>query len=90
MALAVLPGIAAAQPELEEVEVVGRRDTAALAVPASRFDVLGYEEQVSLNRTPADWLALLPGVSMNGQGGLLQSYSVRGFSRARIRTEFDG
>ncbi|MEO1080446.1 MAG: TonB-dependent receptor [Pseudomonadota bacterium] len=90
LALAVLAAIANAQPELEEVEVVGRRDTAALAVPASRFDVLGYEEQVSLNRTPADWLALLPGVSMNGQGGLLQSYSVRGFSRARIRTEFDG
>jgi iron complex outermembrane receptor protein len=38
----------------------------------------------------ADWLATLPGVDTSGQGGLFQSYSVRGFSRWRLRTEVDG
>ena len=32
----------------------------------------------------------MSGVSLNGQGGQFQSYAVRGFSRARIRTEVDG
>ena len=31
-----------------------------------------------------------PGVYLNGQGGQFQSYSIRGFSRGRIRTEIDG
>jgi iron complex outermembrane receptor protein len=38
----------------------------------------------------ADLLATLPGVDISGQGGLFQSYSVRGFSRWRLRTEVDG
>ena len=29
-------------------------------------------------------------MSLNGQGGLLQSYSIRGMSRSRVRTEIDG
>ena len=69
---------------------MGRRDTLAPPLSAPQSTLLSYEEQVSLNRTPADWLAVLPGVSLNGQGGLLQTYSVRGFSRTRIRTELAG
>lgn len=81
---------AAEEAVLEEVFVVGRRDILAPPTRAPQNSVLAYDEQVSLNRTAGDWLALLPGVSLNGQGGLLQSYSVRGFSRARIRTELVG
>lgn len=44
----------------------------------------------SLDRTIADRFATLAGVGLTGQGGQLQSYSVRGFSRGRIRTEIDG
>jgi len=40
--------------------------------------------------TMADFLSQHPSISLNGQGGLFQSYSIRGFSRARIRTEVDG
>jgi len=90
------PAMATAQapPEstakIEEVMVVGRRDTLGLGAADLQSTVLAYDEQVSLSRTPGDWLALMPGVSLNGQGGLLQSYSIRGFSRARIRTELAG
>ncbi|GAA6203462.1 hypothetical protein NBRC116600_02590 [Thalassotalea sp. SU-HH00458] len=31
-----------------------------------------------------------PGLSLTGQGGLFQSYNIRGFSRARIKTEVNG
>ena len=51
---------------------------------------IGAEDPVSPGRTVADWIASLPGVTLNGQGGLLQGYSVRGFSRWRIRTEVVG
>ena len=43
-----------------------------------------------LNRTIADELTQLVGVSLNGQGGQFQSYAIRGFSRGRIRTQIDG
>ena len=42
------------------------------------------------NQTIADDLSLHPSVSLNGQGGQFQSYSIRGFSKGRIRTEVDG
>ena len=52
--------------------------------------VVDSTTQVSQNRTIGDWLATDPSLSFNGQGGLLQSYSIRGMSRYRIRTEIDG
>lgn len=48
------------------------------------------EESTSLNRTVADVLTQAVGVELNGQGGLLQSYNMRGFSRDRIKTEVNG
>lgn len=38
----------------------------------------------------ADIILLTPGTDLNGQGGLFQSYNIRGFSRNRIKTEVDG
>ncbi|MDP5070873.1 MAG: TonB-dependent receptor, partial [Congregibacter sp.] len=75
---------------LEEVTVIGRRDIQAGALGAGTTEFLTFDEQVSLNRTVGDWIEQLPGVSLNGQGGLFQAYSVRGFSRWRIRTELNG
>lgn len=43
-----------------------------------------------LDRTIADRFSSLAGVGLTGQGGQFQSYSVRGFSSGRIRTEIDG
>ncbi|NMP30013.1 TonB-dependent receptor [Thalassotalea sp. M1531] len=44
----------------------------------------------TIKPTMADYMAQHPSISLVGQGGLLQSYSIRGFSRARIRTEVEG
>jgi iron complex outermembrane receptor protein len=38
----------------------------------------------------SDLLGQVAGVEANGQGGLFQSFNVRGFSRWRIKTELDG
>ncbi len=76
---------------IEEIVVTGNRNVLNqdLALASSAI-ALDREDAISLDRSVADWLDKLPGVSLNGQGGLLQSYSVRGFSRWRIRTELDG
>lgn len=76
--------------ELEEVAVIGRRDAVASGLGSTTTAFLEFNEQVSLNRTVGDWIEQLPGVSLNGQGGLLQAYSIRGFSRWRVRTEVNG
>jgi iron complex outermembrane receptor protein len=56
----------------------------------SQQDFVNVEVQSNLARTIADYIEVTPGVSLNGQGGLFQSYSIRGFSRSRIRSEVDG
>lgn len=86
----VLSGSSVAS-ELEEVVILGARNELSQALSGvANLPNLTGAEQVSLDRTIADWLATAPGVSLNGQGGLFQSYSLRGLSRARIRTEIDG
>jgi len=76
---------------IEKISVSANRNylnqKTLMALPA---DTLLVNEQLSPNRSITDWLVQLPGLSLNGQGGLMQSYSLRGFSRARIRTEVDG
>ena len=77
--------------ELEEVIVSGNRDLLSQNLMQTlSVKVVDSTTQVSQNRTIGDWLATDPSLSLNGQGGLLQSYSVRGMSRYRIRTEIDG
>ena len=78
---------AEATPGIEEVKVTGQRNVLgqSLALAGTGESITG-SEQVSFHRTAGDWLEVLPGVSLNGQGGLFQSYSVRGFSRWRVRT----
>ncbi|EAQ96806.2 TonB-dependent receptor plug domain-containing protein [Congregibacter litoralis] len=90
---AFLASPASALPQagtLEEVRVVGRRDVLLPSLGAGTTDLIAFDEQVSMNRTVGDWLEQLPGVSLNGQGGLFQAYSIRGFSRWRVRTELNG
>lgn len=54
-------------------------------------NVLIYPEQlINAQHTVADLISQSAGVNLNGQGGLFQSYNIRGFSRARIKTEVDG
>ncbi|WP_448211267.1 TonB-dependent receptor plug domain-containing protein [Colwellia sp. MEBiC06753] len=84
------------------VSVYGYDDVEIIEVNGARSQLLNNQlvskniNSVSLVDSPtvkatmADWMSLTPSVSLNGQGGLLQSYSLRGFSRSRIRTEVDG
>jgi iron complex outermembrane receptor protein len=82
---------AVAEPQMEEIRITAQRNLLGQDLyPANNVQSIAGDGQVSLNRTVADWIERLPGVSFNGQGGLLQSYSVRGFSRWRVRTEVDG
>ncbi len=54
-------------------------------------NILIYPEQIiNAQHTVADLISQSDGVNLNGQGGLFQSYNIRGFSRARIKTEVDG
>jgi outer membrane receptor protein involved in Fe transport len=75
---------------IEEIRVIGRRDSRFAPRQSSSTAMVDTATQVSLNRTVGDWIETVPGVSLNGQGGLFQAYSVRGFSRWRVRTEVDG
>ena len=90
-AIVLVSCVAKADQAIEEIRVTGERNllNQSLYVDGSQ-QTITLDQQVSLNRTVGDLIERLPGVSLNGQGGLFQSYSVRGFSRWRIRTEVDG
>ena len=91
LAVLAATSLAVAEPQMEEIHISAQRNLLGQDLfPTNATQAIAADEQVSLNRTVADWIERLPGVSFNGQGGLLQSYSIRGFSRWRIRTEVDG
>lgn len=73
----------------EVIEILAPKQA---AVDGPYQTTLDIEDMFSLDlaRTIADAMRRIPGVSLNGQGGQFQSYSIRGFSRSRIRTEVDG
>ena len=84
--------LAAADPtRLEEVVVSGVADPRiGSLLTSTEIRTTSVEEQVILPLSAGSLADALPGVSLNGQGGLFQSYSMRGFSRWRIRTEISG
>lgn len=76
---------------LEEIVVSASRNLLDQALSDSTTTYRLYPEQrVGPRQSIADMLIQAPGVSYNGQGGLFQSYSLRGFSRWRVRTEVNG
>ena len=83
---------AAADPaRLEEVVVSGVADPRLSSLLTStEIRTSSVKEQITLPHSIGSLADALPGVSLNGQGGLFQSYSMRGFSRWRIRTEISG
>lgn len=83
--------VAADSSQLEEVLVSGTADPRlGSLLTSTEIRSLSEEEQISLALSPASLASAIPGVALNGQGGLFQSYSLRGFSRGRIRTEISG
>jgi len=76
---------------LEEVVVSASRNLLDQTLSDSTTTYrLNPQQMVGVRQSIADVLIQAPGVSYNGQGGLFQSYSLRGFSRWRIRTEVNG
>ena len=76
---------------LEEVIVSGSVDPRVSELVTSQGTrSVTRQEQISLALSPADLMVAIPGVAASGQGGLFQSYSLRGFGRSRIRTEVSG
>ena len=87
----VSPLAAADSPQLEEVLVSGVADPRlGSLLTSAEIRTTSEKDQVTLPLSPASLAEALPGVALNGQGGLFQSYSMRGFSRWRIRTEISG
>ncbi|MDA8662291.1 TonB-dependent receptor [Luminiphilus sp.] len=76
---------------LEEVIVSGTVDPrVSELVTGQGTRSITRQEQINLALSPADLMVAIPGVAASGQGGLFQSYSLRGFGRSRIRTEVSG
>ena len=83
--------VAADSARLEEVVVSGVADPRMRSLLTStEIRTTSAAEQITLPLSIGSLADALPGVSLNGQGGLFQSYSMRGFSRWRIRTEISG
>ncbi|MFD2167906.1 TonB-dependent receptor plug domain-containing protein [Thalassotalea euphylliae] len=79
------------EADIEVVEVRAKHSTLLSNQVIDRnISALELSLPSTVKPTVADWLSQSPSISLNGQGGLFQSYSIRGFSRARIRTEVDG
>lgn len=86
--LASISLVANAEDDIERVEVKGNRYQHQLVTTQNQQVVT--EQLVSNPITLADWLESIPGVTLSGQGGQFQSYSIRGFSKSRIKTEVNG
>ncbi len=76
--------------DIEKVEVLAPKQVISIYSNNLTKNYVDGQYAFTLERTIADRLQTIPGVSLNGQGGQFQSYAIRGFSRARIRTEIDG
>ena len=83
--------VAADSARLEEVVVSGVADPRmGSLLTGAEIRATSAAKQITLPLSIGSLADALPGVSLNGQGGLFQSYSMRGFSRWRIRTEISG
>ena len=76
--------------EVERYTVTAARpyydETLSRIFPQYEFDKSGLVAPLHTN----DVLLQSPSVSLNGQGGQIQSISIRGYSRWRIQTLLDG
>ncbi|MCG7534007.1 TonB-dependent receptor [Pseudoalteromonas sp. OOF1S-7] len=87
----LLSTIAAQGSAIETIEVIGGKNLLA-SEPFTNVNIshIGKDDLHGASNTIADWIVQVPGVSLNGQGGLYQSYSIRGLSRWRVRTQVNG
>ena len=74
----------------EEIAVSASRSQGSFSPQSAAASVLTPGASANLPNAVAELVAESPGVSQNGQGGLFQTYSVRGVSRQRILTLVEG
>ena len=76
---------------LEEVIVSGVKDPrSGSLISNGSSHLVSPAEVVAPVLSTGELVGRLPGAASSGQGGQFQSYSLRGFSRSRIRTEVSG
>jgi outer membrane receptor protein involved in Fe transport len=77
--------------EIEKIQVTHARSTISVDDNLTADNTfIELNEYMESQNSLADILSLSPGLSLTGQGGIFQSYNIRGFSRARIKTEVNG
>lgn len=77
--------------EIEKIQVThARSGTSINDSLTSDNTYIDLNEYMASQTSLADILNQTSGLSLTGQGGLFQSYNIRGFSRARIKTEVNG
>ena len=94
LAMACCTGLSSAfatDEVLEEVIVSGVKDPRVGSLISSGSSrLMSSEDVVTPVVSTGELVGRLPGAASSGQGGQFQSYSLRGFSRSRIRTEVSG
>lgn len=82
--------LTAKQEYFEEIAVSANRGEENFSPVSVAADVVRSEESVVPPGRLTELVAELPGVAENGQGGIFQTYSIRGVSRLRVLTLVSG
>ena len=86
----LLPILITSNTSIESIEVRAAKDLLHTNnFNHTKANVVSSNKVTTANNTIADWLTKIPSFSLNGQGGLYQSYSVRGMSRWRVKTSIN-
>ena len=86
----VVVELEAKQEIFQVIAVSADRGEASYAPNSTSASVLRVGELATPVSTLADVVAAAPGVSENGQGGIFQTYSIRGVARQRVLTLLAG
>ena len=82
--------LTAKQEVFEEIAVSANRGEENFSPVSVAADVLRPEQAAAPPGRLTELVADLPGVAENGQGGIFQTYSIRGVSRLRVLTLVSG
>lgn len=82
--------LAAKQEIYEEIAVSANRGEEHFSPITVASSVVEIQDAASPPATLTEMISSVPTVSENGQGGLLQTYSIRGMSRQRVMTLVSG
>jgi len=74
---------------IESIQVIGKKHQGINQQLASS-EIIALDEQLNFSQTITEIINQVPGVDINGQGGLFQVYSIQGLSGARVQTQISG